>query len=32
VALLCDIIDADPTNYEEVAGKKESKDAIVKEY
>ena len=32
VELLCDIIDGDPTNYEEVAGKKEWKDAMVKEY
>jgi hypothetical protein len=32
VALLCDIIDVEPTNYEEVAGKKEWKDAMVEEY
>jgi hypothetical protein len=32
VELLCDIIDVEPTNYEEVAGKKEWKDAMVKEY
>jgi hypothetical protein len=29
---MCDIIDVDPTIYEEVAGKKEWKDAMVEEY
>jgi hypothetical protein len=32
VALLRDIIDADPTCYEEVAKKKEWKDAMIEEY
>jgi hypothetical protein len=32
VELLCDIIDVEPTNYEEVAGKKEWKDVMVEEY
>ena len=32
VALLCDIIDKEPSNYEEVAEKKEWKDAMIKEY
>ena len=32
VALLCDIIDKEPSNYEEVAKNKESKDAMIKEY
>jgi hypothetical protein len=32
VALLSDIIDAEPTSYEEVAKKKEWKDAMVEEY
>jgi hypothetical protein len=32
VALLCDIIYVEPTIYEEVAGKKEWKDAMVEEY
>ena len=32
VALLCDIIYKEPSNYEEATEKKEWKDAIVKEY
>jgi hypothetical protein len=32
VALLYDIIDTDPTIYEEVVGNKEWKDAMVEEY
>jgi hypothetical protein len=32
VELLCDFIDVDPTNYEEVAKKKEWKDVMVEEY
>ena len=32
VALLCDIIDADLSSYEEVAEKKEWKEAMIKEY
>ena len=32
VALLCDIIDKEPSNYEEAAEKKEWKDAMIKEY
>jgi hypothetical protein len=32
VALLSDIIDVEPTSYEEVANKKEWKDAMVEEY
>ena len=32
VALLCDIIDKEPSNYEEGAKKKEWKDLIIKEY
>ena len=32
VALLCDIIDKEPPNYEEVAEKKEWKDAMIEEY
>jgi hypothetical protein len=32
VALLCDIIDVEPTSYEEAARKKERKDAMVEEY
>jgi hypothetical protein len=32
VALLCDIVDVEPTNYEEFVGKKEWKDSMVKEY
>jgi hypothetical protein len=32
VALLSDIIDAEPTSYEEAAKKKEWKDAMVEEY
>ena len=32
VALLCDIIDKEPSNYEEVEEKKEWKDAMIKEY
>ena len=32
VALLCDIIEKEPSNYEEAAEKKEWKDAIIKEY
>ena len=31
-ALLCDIIDKEPPNYEEVAEKKEWKDAMIEEY
>ena len=32
VALLCDIIDNEPSNYEEAAEKKEWKDSMIKEY
>ena len=32
VALLCDIIDADPSSYEEPTEKKEWKDTMIKEY
>ena len=32
VALLCDIIDKEPSNYEEVTEKKEWKDAMIEEY
>ena len=32
VALLCDIIDKEPSNYEEVAQKKEWKDAMIEDY
>ena len=32
VALLCDIIDKEPSNYKEVAEKKEWKDAMIEEY
>ena len=32
VALLCDIIDKEPSNYEEVVKKKEWKDAMIEEY
>jgi len=32
VALINDIIDAEPTNYEEVVEKKEWKDAMVEEF
>ena len=32
VALLCDIIEKEPSNYEEVAEKKEWKDAMIEEY
>ena len=32
VALLCDIIDKEPSTYEEVAEKKEWKDVIIEEY
>ena len=32
MALLCDIIDKEPSTYEEVAEKKEWKDAIIEEY
>ena len=32
VAILCDIIDKEPSNYEEVAEKKEWKDAMIEEY
>ena len=32
VALLCDIIDKEPSNYEEVAERKEWKDAMIEEY
>ena len=32
VALLCDFIDEEPSNYEEVAERKEWKDVMIKEY
>ena len=32
VALLCDFIDKEPSNYEEVAKQKELKDAMIEEY
>ena len=32
VALLCDIIDKEPSNYEEVVEKREWKDAMIEEY
>ena len=32
VALLCDIIDKEPSNYEQAAEKKEWKDAMIEEY
>ena len=32
VALLCDIIDKEPSNYEEAMEKKEWKDAMIEEY
>ena len=32
VALLCDFIDKEPSNYEEVTESKEWKDAMIKEY
>ena len=32
MALLCDIIDEEPSNYEETAEKKAWKDAMVEEY
>ena len=32
MALLCDIIDKEPSTYEEVAENKEWKDAIIEEY
>ena len=32
MALQCDIIDKEPSNYEEVAEKKEWKDAMIEEY
>ena len=32
VSLLCDIINKEPSNYEEAAEKKEWKDAMIKEY
>ena len=32
VALLCDIIDKEPCNYEEAAEKKEWKNAMIEEY
>ena len=32
VALLCDIIDKEPSNYEEVAKRKEWKDAMIEEH
>ena len=32
VALLCDFIDKEPSNYEEVAEQKEWKDAMIEEY
>ena len=32
VALLCDIIDKEPSNYEEAVEKKEMKDDMIEEY
>ena len=32
MSLLCDIIDREPSTYEEVAEKKEWKDAMIEEY
>ena len=32
VSLLCDVIDEEPSNYEEAAEKKEWKDAMIEEY
>ena len=32
VALLCDIIDKEPSNYEEAVDKKQWKDAVIEEY
>ena len=32
IALLCDIVDKEPFDYEEVEEKKEWKDAMIKEY
>ena len=32
VALLCDFIDKEPSNYEEAAERKEWKDAMIEEY
>ena len=32
VALLCDIIDEEPSNYEEAVEKKEWQDAMIEEY
>ena len=32
VSLLCDIIDKEPSNYEEATEKKEWKDAMIEEY
>ena len=32
VALLCDIMDKEPSNYEEATEKKELKDAMIEEY
>ena len=32
MALLCDIIDVDPSSYEEVVENKEWKDAMIEEY
>ena len=32
IALLCDIIDKEPSNYEEVVEKKEWKDTMIEEY
>ena len=32
VALLCDFIDKEPSNYEEAAEQKEWKDAMIEEY
>ena len=32
VELLCDIIDKEPSNYEEAAEAKECKDAMIEEY
>ena len=32
VALLCDIIDKEPSNYEEATERKEWKDAMIEEY
>ena len=32
VALLCDFIDKEPSNYEDAAERKERKDAMIEEY